>query len=60
VVGLLFGLPLEFCMALSLIKRARDVAIGLPALALWQVLEGRRLMIAKPKALTPEPAAEPD
>lgn len=49
VVGHLFGLTPEFALALSLIKRVRDIAIGLPALALWQMMEGRRL-IAKSKA----------
>jgi putative membrane protein len=52
VIGKLFGLPPEFALALSLIKRLRDVAIGLPALALWQMLEGRRLLTA------PKPAEE--
>jgi putative membrane protein len=49
VVGHLFGLTPEFALALSLIKRVRDIAIGLPALALWQVMEGRRLL-ASPKS----------
>jgi putative membrane protein len=44
VVGHLFGLTPEFALALSLIKRVRDIAIGLPALAIWQVMEGRRLV----------------
>jgi glycosyltransferase 2 family protein len=53
VVGHLFGLTPEFALALSLIKRVRDIVIGLPALALWQVMEGRRLLVspgAKPAA----------
>jgi putative membrane protein len=49
VVGALFGLTPEFALALSLIKRVRDIAIGLPALAIWQAMEGRRLLAAKPK-----------
>ncbi|HEY2709713.1 MAG TPA: lysylphosphatidylglycerol synthase domain-containing protein [Caulobacteraceae bacterium] len=49
LVGGFFGLPPEFALALSLIKRVRDIAIGLPALALWQVMEGRRLLSTKPK-----------
>jgi hypothetical protein len=54
-VGALFGLSPEFALALSLIKRVRDIAIGLPALALWQVMEGRRLLVkpAEPGAETP-------
>jgi len=47
VVGHLFGLTPEFALALSLIKRVRDIAIGLPALAIWQVMEGRRLLATK-------------
>ena len=43
LVGPLFGVSPEFALALSLIKRARDIVIGVPALALWQVLEGRSL-----------------
>ena len=54
VVGHLFGLSPEFALALSLIKRVRDIVIGLPALALWQVMEGRRLLAPTPKA---DPAA---
>jgi putative membrane protein len=50
VVGHLFGLSPEFSLALSLIKRLRDIAIGLPALGAWQVLEGRRAMAAPRKA----------
>jgi putative membrane protein len=48
VVGALFGLTPEFALALSLIKRVRDIVIGLPALALWQAMEGRRLLATKP------------
>jgi putative membrane protein len=38
-----FGLTPEMALALSLLKRARDLALGLPVLALCQLLEGRRL-----------------
>jgi hypothetical protein len=30
-------------LALSLLKRARDIAIGLPTIGLWQALESGRL-----------------
>jgi putative membrane protein len=55
VVGALFGLTPEFALALSLIKRVRDLVVGLPALAFWQVLEGRRLLRprARPAGETP-------
>jgi putative membrane protein len=37
----LFGLPAEAALALSLLKRARDLAIGIPVMILWQINEGR-------------------
>jgi len=43
LVGASFGLTPETALALSLLKRARDLIIGLPALAAWQLLEGGRL-----------------
>ena len=61
VVGPMFGLDREWAVALSLIKRLRDVAIGLPAMGIWQFMEGRRLMAnsaepkAEPEALAPKP-----
>jgi putative membrane protein len=45
LVAPLFGLPPETALALSLIKRGKDIAIGVPALLLWQVGEGRRLVL---------------
>jgi len=44
LVGPLFGLTAETALALSLLKRARDLAVGLPALLIWQALEGHRLI----------------
>lgn len=44
IVGPLFGLGPEMSLAVSLLKRARDVVIGVPALLVWQVVEGRRLV----------------
>jgi hypothetical protein len=43
LIGAAFGLTPEMALAISLMKRARDLAIGLPALGAWQVVEGRRL-----------------
>jgi uncharacterized membrane protein YbhN (UPF0104 family) len=39
LLGPLFGLPPEAALALSLLKRARDVAIGVPVLLSWQAAE---------------------
>ena len=41
VVGALFGLPAPVSIALALIKRLREILLGLPALAAWQWLEHR-------------------
>jgi hypothetical protein len=43
LLGATFGLTPEMALALSLLKRARDIAIGLPTLAVWQALESGRL-----------------
>jgi putative membrane protein len=43
LIGATFGLTPEMALAISLLKRARDLAIGLPALGIWQALEGGRL-----------------
>ena len=39
--GALVGVPPELALAVSLAKRGRELAVGLPALVLWQVSEGR-------------------
>jgi glycosyltransferase 2 family protein len=38
----LFGLPQEMGVAVSLLKRAREIVLGVPALIYWQSVEGRR------------------
>lgn len=43
LLGPIFGLPADLALSLALIKRGRDLAIGLAAMAVWQVLEGKRL-----------------
>jgi putative membrane protein len=40
----LFGVGPEVGVALSLLRRARDVAIGVPALLIWQAFEGHRAL----------------
>jgi putative membrane protein len=42
VLGPLFGLPADVALALSLLKRARDICVGVPILLSWQFIEGRR------------------
>ena len=43
LLGAGFGLTPDMSLALSLLKRGRDMAIGLPAIAIWQAVEGHRL-----------------
>ena len=40
MLGALFGLPPDIALALSLLKRGRDLTIGIPALLIWQAVEG--------------------
>jgi putative membrane protein len=42
----LFGLPPEMGLAVSLLKRGREIVIGVPVLLMWQGLEGRRVLAA--------------
>jgi putative membrane protein len=44
LLGVLFGLTPEVALSVSLIKRVRELVIGLPAMLVWQVMEGRRLL----------------
>ena len=44
LVAPLFGVDPQVAVALSLLKRARDLTIGVPALIAWQAAEGRRLL----------------
>jgi len=46
-VGNLLGIPGETAFAISLIARVRDLAVGIPALLTWQIIEGRRLWRAR-------------
>lgn len=42
VLSPLFGIGAEFGLAVSILKRARDLALGIPILLIWQVIEGHR------------------
>jgi putative membrane protein len=56
MLGAAFGLTPEVALALSLLKRARDLVIGAPALIAWQVLESHRLVRRRSE---PKPAPAP-
>ena len=44
VLAPLFGIGVEFGLAVSLLKRARDIAVGVPILLIWQGVEGQRAL----------------
>jgi putative membrane protein len=42
VLAPVFGMAPEIGLAVSLIKRGRDIAVGVPILLAWQAMEGKR------------------
>jgi uncharacterized membrane protein YbhN (UPF0104 family) len=44
LLGALFGLPAETALAISLSKRVRELALGLPGLFVWHWMEGHYLL----------------
>ena len=42
-----FGMGPEIGLAVSLLKRARDIVIGIPILLIWQIVEGKRAFSQK-------------
>ena len=57
-IGSALGLPPETALALSLVKRVRQIAFGVPGLCAWQAVELRRLLrigqagaVAMPRAV---------
>lgn len=47
-IGVLFGIPAEIAIAVSLLRRSRDIAVGVPILLVWQFIEMRRLRLEGP------------
>jgi hypothetical protein len=47
------GVGAEFGLAVSLLKRARDIVLGVPILLISQAVEGRR-MLADAEVIDPE------
>jgi glycosyltransferase 2 family protein len=43
LLGAAFGVPPEIALGTSLLRRGRDIAIGIPILLIWQFVELRRL-----------------
>jgi putative membrane protein len=54
LIAPLFGLTAEATLAVSLLRRAKDLALGAPAMLVWQYLE-----LAAKRRREPEPSAVP-
>jgi putative membrane protein len=50
LLGGLFGLSPDVALALSLLKRGREITTGLPCLIIWQGVEARRLWQRRAKS----------
>jgi putative membrane protein len=44
LLGVSLGLAPEIALSVSLIKRVRELVLGVPAMLVWQLVEGRRLL----------------
>lgn len=44
-LGAAFGVSSDLTLAVSLLRRARDLAVGVPILVIWQIMEARRLRV---------------
>jgi glycosyltransferase 2 family protein len=53
-LGSLFAVPPEMAVAMSLLRRGRDLAYGVPGVVLWQAIEGRRLRRQRAAPTAPE------
>ncbi|GBR71754.1 hypothetical protein GKA01_18350 [Gluconobacter kanchanaburiensis NBRC 103587] len=49
-LGMIFGVDAEISLSLSLLRRGRDILIGIPVLLVWQIVEMRRLRHERPGA----------
>jgi putative membrane protein len=47
LLGPLFGVQASDALALSLLRRARDLVIGVPVLLIWQAREGRAILLRR-------------
>ena len=44
LLGNLLGIPGEMALALSLVRRVRELVLGIPGLVAWQLVEAGRLL----------------
>jgi putative membrane protein len=46
-IGAVFGMPPEISLSVSLLRRARDLAVGAPILLAWQFADAQRLTLRR-------------
>jgi putative membrane protein len=46
-LGTIFGIPPELSLGVSLVRRARDIVVGVPILLIWQFVEMRLLRTSR-------------
>lgn len=56
VLGKLLGIPPELALTMSLIKRVRELSLGIPGLIVWQIVEGKKLLKSSGEPSTNKPA----
>ncbi|GJE55507.1 MULTISPECIES: HpnL family protein [Methylobacterium] len=54
-LGAIFGIPAEAALALSLVKRAADLSVGLPSLLLWHRIEAQAKVDTQPETTQETP-----
>ncbi len=59
LLGGMFGVGAQTALAVSLVRRARDLAIAVPPLLLWQLHEGGQFWRWRAAARSPAPQASP-
>jgi len=60
MLGASFGLTPDFALGLSLLKRGRDLLLGVPALLAWQIFESHRVWQRRSLAGPTEPTRPAD
>jgi putative membrane protein len=50
LLGGLLGIPGEIALSLSLVRRIRELALGIPALIIWQLMEATGLWLGRRKS----------
>ena len=54
-LGSVFGVDAAVMLGVSLLRRGRDLALGIPVLIVWQVLEWRALRHSAGETTHPQP-----